>query len=158
MTNNKFIDINSFSGEKRPSIHPIGIKNCKLYLMKKIVDYRGSLSVGEFSDGLPFNPQRYFIVYEVPSQEVRGEHAHKKCDQFLICVKGSCNILLDDGINKCKLLLDSPSNGIYMPAGIWGSQFNYSKDAVLLVFASLPYDPEDYIRTYSDYNEFIFKN
>ena len=57
--------------------------------MKKIVDYRGSLSVGEFSDGLPFNPQRYFIVYDAKSRS-KGEHAHKKCDQFLICVKGSC--------------------------------------------------------------------
>ncbi len=125
--------------------------------MKKVMDYRGSLSVGEFNEELPFNPQRYFIIYDVPNKEIRGEHAHKKCDQFLICVKGCCNILLDDGINKCQLLLNSPSNGIYMPAGIWGSQFNYSKDAVLLVFASLPYDPNDYIRTYSDYNEFICK-
>jgi len=158
LTKNKVFNINKLLDSKRPSIHSLGVKNCKLYLMKHIIDYRGSLSVGEFCDDLPFKPQRYFIIYGVPNQELRGDHAHKKCDQFLVCVNGSCNVLLDDGSEKCQILLNSPANGVYMPAGIWGSQFNYSKDAVLLVFASLPYDQNDYLRTYNEYKDYILKS
>jgi UDP-2-acetamido-3-amino-2,3-dideoxy-glucuronate N-acetyltransferase len=91
------------------------------------------------------------MVYDVPSREVRGEHAHKVCEQFLICVRGSCGILLDDGKNRREFTLDRLDLGIYMPAMIWGTQYRYSPDAILLVFASHPYDPEDYVRTYDEF-------
>jgi acetyltransferase-like isoleucine patch superfamily enzyme len=114
-------------------------------------DLRGELSVGEFEREVPFVPKRYFLVFNVPSREVRGEHAHKMCDQFLICVRGSCGVLLDDGINRQEVTLDRPGIGIYMPAMIWGTQYRYSADAVLLVFASHYYDQDDYIRSYDEF-------
>jgi dTDP-4-dehydrorhamnose 3,5-epimerase-like enzyme len=101
---------------------------------------------------VPFSPQRWFMVYDVPSEHVRGEHAHRACEQFLICVSGQVMVAVDDGENRTEVLLDGPSVGIYIPAGIWASQFRYDSDAVLLVLASLPYDPDDYIR---DYDEFL---
>lgn len=128
------------------------VKGVTLHEFPFIKDMRGSLSVGEFERTIPFSPKRHFLVFDVPNREVRGEHAHHACHQFLICVKGSCAAVADDGKNRQEFLLDKPNVGLYMPPMTWGTQYKYSSDAVLLVFASEYYDPKDYIR---DYSEFI---
>jgi acetyltransferase-like isoleucine patch superfamily enzyme/dTDP-4-dehydrorhamnose 3,5-epimerase-like enzyme len=130
---------------------PLQVGGASLHNLKIAKDMRGELSVGEFDSDIPFVPKRYFLVYNVPSREVRGEHAHKECEQFLICVRGSCGVLLDDGQRRIEVTLDRPDRGLYMPAMIWGTQYRYSLDAVLLVFASHGYDPNDYIRSYDDF-------
>jgi UDP-2-acetamido-3-amino-2,3-dideoxy-glucuronate N-acetyltransferase len=83
---------------------------------------------------------------------VRGEHAHLTCEQFLVCVHGSVMVAIDDGHSRQVVRLSSPARGIYIPPLVWAAQYEYSRDAVLLVFASLHYDPDDYIR---DYGEFL---
>ena len=120
-----------------------------------ILDTRGSLSVGEFGKNIPFEVKRYFIVFDVPSGELRGEHAHRECHQFLVCVKGSCSVITDDGKTRQEFLLDKPNIGAYLPPMTWGEQFNYSSDAVLLVFASHYYDNEDYIRNYDEFLQLV---
>ncbi|WP_368086330.1 FdtA/QdtA family cupin domain-containing protein [Microvirga flocculans] len=129
----------------------MGCRRGGYYHLKSVRDMRCDLSVEEFERDPPFVPRRYFLVYNVPSQEVRGEHAHKNCEQFLVCVRGSCRVLLDDGLQRREILLDRPDLGVYVPPMIWGTQYRYSSDAVLLVFASHDYDPSDYIRTYSEF-------
>ena len=124
----------------------------RLHRLSRFVDVRGSLSVGEFGRDLPFPPVRYFLVFDVPSRETRGEHAHRACHQFLLCVHGSVKVLADDGRQRRAFVLDSPDTGLHLPPMTWGTQYRYSHDAVLLVFASHPYDPADYIR---DYDEFL---
>lgn len=116
-----------------------------------IPDLRGNLTVGEFERQIPFAPQRYFIVYGVPSREVRGEHAHRVCEQFLICLQGSCAVVADDGRHKAEVLLDAPHRGLYLPPMTWGIQYKYSADAMLMVFASHHYDAADYIREYDEF-------
>ena len=113
-------------------------------------DLRGSLAAVEFSS-LPFVPQRFFTVFGVPSRDIRGQHAHRRCEQFLVCLSGSVTCLIDDGTQRRTVVLDNPSVGLHAPAMTWGAQYNYSADAVLGVFASLPYDPDDYIRDYEDF-------
>lgn len=129
------------------------VEGVKLHELPRFADIRGSLSVGEFDDQLPFTPKRYFLVFDVPSQETRGEHAHKQCHQFLICVKGSVRVLADDGHQRQEFTLASPSTGIHLSPMVWGTQYRYSSDAVLLVFASEPYDSADYIREYGEFLE-----
>lgn len=129
------------------------VKGVTLHSFPLIHDLRGNLSVGEFNKDIPFKPERYFAVFGVPSKEVRGEHAHVHCEQFLVCLNGSCNVLVDDGTNREEYILDAPNKGIYLPAMIWGVQYKYSEDAVLLVFASDYYDSADYIRDYSDFKK-----
>jgi acetyltransferase-like isoleucine patch superfamily enzyme/dTDP-4-dehydrorhamnose 3,5-epimerase-like enzyme len=116
-----------------------------------VEDMRGDLSVGEFSRTIPFVPRRYFFVFNVPSREVRGEHAHIACQQFLICVSGSVSILVDDGKTREEFLLDSRNLGLHIPPMTWGVQYRYSPDAILLVFASEFYDEKDYIRDYAEF-------
>jgi acetyltransferase-like isoleucine patch superfamily enzyme/dTDP-4-dehydrorhamnose 3,5-epimerase-like enzyme len=137
----------SVSGEL-PVLTVPGVGVHKLPLVS---DMRGSLSFAEFADHLPFVPQRYFLVFDVPSEEVRGEHAHKKLHQFLICVKGSCTVMVEDGHHRDEIMLDSPDRGIHIPPMVWAIQYKYSSDAVLLVLASDVYDPDDYIRDYDEY-------
>jgi acetyltransferase-like isoleucine patch superfamily enzyme/dTDP-4-dehydrorhamnose 3,5-epimerase-like enzyme len=129
----------------------IGVGAATLHNLKLVSDMRGALLATEFGQHIPFMPKRQFTVFNVPTQEVRGEHAHRVCEQFLICIKGSCQVLLDDGLNRREVSLDKPNLGVYMPAMIWGTQYRYSSDAVLMVFASHHYDGGDYIRTYDEF-------
>ena len=129
----------------------IAVAGVKLIPLRRAADRRGSLTAMEFGS-LPFVPQRIFTVDGVPTSEARGAHAHRECVQLLICVAGSVRALVDDGKTRDEILLDSPGTGLLMPAMTWGTQFQYSAGAVLLVLASLPYDQGDYIH---DYDEFL---
>lgn len=147
----RHIDIHSYNHLARPTHVSLGVGESALYLMRRVTDVRGALTVGEVPTELPFTPARYFAVFEVPSVELRGEHAHKLCQQFLICLHGSCRVMLDDGKQRCEVTLDTPDVGVFMPEMIWGTQYQYSPDAVLLVFASHPYETNDYLRTYDEF-------
>jgi acetyltransferase-like isoleucine patch superfamily enzyme/dTDP-4-dehydrorhamnose 3,5-epimerase-like enzyme len=135
----------------QPGRYETAVPGVSLHRLPKIVDMRGALSVGEFEHSVPFAVQRYFLVFDVPSREVRGEHAHRQCHQFLIAVRGSLSVVVDDGHISTEVTLDDPSLGLYMPPMIWGVQYRYSEDAMLLVFASEKYDREDYIREYDEF-------
>lgn len=148
------VSANLTSGE---SIKSLNVGKASLHSLKNVSDMRGNLSVGEFHKDIPFIPKRYFLVFDVPSKEVRGAHAHLECDQFLICVKGQCSVVVDDGVSRAEIELCKPNQGIYIPAGVWGTQYKYSEDAVLLVFASDLYDEADYIRDYDQFTELVSK-
>jgi acetyltransferase-like isoleucine patch superfamily enzyme len=141
----------STSHGESPSSTSLGVGGSTLQQLRFVHDMRGNLSVGEYGRDIPFVPKRYFLVFDVPTPEVRGEHAHKVCHQFLVCVRGSCRVLLDDGTYRREITLDRPNLGVYVPAMIWGTQHSYSPDAMLLVFASEYYDPEEYIRSYDEF-------
>ncbi len=127
------------------------VPSARLIALPQFSDMRGHLTVAKFAEHLPFTPQRCFFVNKVPSREVRGEHAHRRCAQFLICVNGSLSVVVDDGQGRDEHRLDSPSVGLYLPPMVWGTQYRYSEDAVLMVLASLAYDAGDYLRTYGEF-------
>jgi len=143
--------------ESAPGVMPLGVGNASLHRFPFVEDLRGNLSAGDFEKELPFQPKRHFLVFGVPGKEVRGEHAHLKCHQFLIAPHGSVAVVADDGTSRCEVVLDHPSLGFYLPPLTWGIQYKYSSDAVLLVFASHPYDPKDYIREYDEFLEVLAK-
>ncbi|MCC6499822.1 MAG: WxcM-like domain-containing protein [Anaerolineales bacterium] len=122
-----------------------------LVQLPEITDLRGSLTFAEFPGLLPFTPRRFFIVYDVPGKDVRGEHAHKELDQFLVCIKGQCSVVVDDGNTRHEVRLDRPTLGLHIPPMVWATQYKFTSDAALLVFASDVYKAEDYIRNYNEY-------
>lgn len=140
------------SGETAKSL---GVGGARAYEIPLIEDLRGKLTFGEIGRHLPFPPQRYFVVFEVPNQKLRGEHAHKQLHQFLICLRGSFTLLLDDSENRAQIMLDSPRVGVHIPPLIWAAQFNFTQDAVMLVLASDKYDAEDYLRDYDQFLAFV---
>lgn len=123
----------------------------RLLDIPNFADMRGGLGVLEFGPVVPFKVQRLFYVYNVPGSEVRGAHAHKACHQLLVAVAGSLHVVADDGTAREEFILDSPRRGLYLPAGVWGTQYRYAPGAVCVVLASQPYDETDYIRDYEDY-------
>jgi len=126
----------------------LGVRGARLYELPYFADFRGSLSFAEFPGQLPFLPRRYFLTYNVPSQEVRGEHAHRTCHQFLVAVAGNCAVIIDDGHNRVEIVLDRPTLGIHIPPMVWSVEYKHSPQTVLMVLASDVYQPEDYIRDY----------
>ena len=127
------------------------MKKYRLIELPNIIDERGNLTVAEFGRLIPFDAKRFFMVYQVPLVQIRGEHAHHKCHQFLIAARGSIAVIADDGVSRDEFLLNRPNLGLYLPPLVWGVQYKYSPDACLLVFASDYYDGEDYIRNYEHY-------
>ena len=135
----------------------LSARGAGLYALPKIIDLRGALSFGEIGAHLPFQPKRFFAVYDVPGEEVRGEHAHKACHQFLVCLKGACTIVLDDSEHRDEVRLDSPKVGLHIPPMVWGIQYRFSADALMLVLASDTYDADDYIRSYDEFLALVGK-
>ncbi len=134
-----------------PGAYPSRVRGVTFHRMPLVKDMRGDLSFGEAQRHVPFDIQRYFLVFGVPGKEIRGEHAHRTLHQFLVCVHGSCHCVVDDGVTREEFVLDEPCKGVYVPPMCWCVQYRYSADAVLMVLASAPYDPHDYIRNYSEF-------
>jgi UDP-2-acetamido-3-amino-2,3-dideoxy-glucuronate N-acetyltransferase len=129
----------------------LGIGDCFLERLPHFADMRGSLTPLEADRGLPFTPARVFLVYGVESGHVRGAHAHRTCAQFLVAAHGSVSVVVDDGSQRVEVRLVDQTMGLYLPPMIWGIQFKYAPDSVLMVLASHLYQADDYLR---DYDEF----
>lgn len=149
-----YIDTNELS-DTVPSSTPESSQSgilpggAKLIGLTHAVDMRGSLLAAQQTREIPFPIARIFVVQDVPTKEIRGEHAHKECEQFLICLQGTVAVLLDDSVNRTTLKLTNNAAGLYIPPMVWAAQYQYSDDAILLVAASHCYDGNDYIRDYS---------
>jgi len=122
-----------------------------VHRLPQVEDLRGSLSFGETLRHVPFDVKRYFLVYGVENERIRGEHAHRRLHQFLVCVAGRCHVVTDDGDTRHEVVLDSPSKGLHIPPMVWATQYKFTQDAVLMVLASDYYDAKEYIRDYDEY-------
>lgn len=118
-------------------------------------DSRGQLVSLEKMKEIPFEIKRVYYIYDTLPNVRRGFHAHKTLKQLLMCVHGSCKILLDNGHEKEVVLLDTPYEGIFVNGLIWREMFDFSSDAVLMVLASEIYDESDYIRNYETFLEYV---
>jgi UDP-2-acetamido-3-amino-2,3-dideoxy-glucuronate N-acetyltransferase len=123
----------------------------RLLRLPEFGDERGNLVAAQPGRGLPFQPRRVFLVHEVPSDLTRGEHAHRECDQLLLCVHGRVTIWTDNGVEQQEWLLDHPAKALHVPPMVWAAQHSHSPGAVLMVLASHDYDDADYIRDYADW-------
>ncbi len=122
------------------------------YVFQPHGDERGQLVALEEKIDIPFRIKRVYYMYDTADGVHRGFHAHKALEQILVCVHGSCKVLLDNGTEKKIVPLERPYEGVYVPSGMWREMYDFSPDAVLLVLASELYDESDYIR---DYDEFL---
>ncbi len=144
-----------FEHDNKQEIAQTGIGKVTVRFLPKVSDVRGDLSFMEHQKEIPFEVKRFFMVHNVPSREVRGEHAHKKLHQFLFCLNGSLSVVVDDGSKRMEIPLLPMEVGIHIPPKVWSIQYKYSKDAVLGVFASDFYDEKDYIRDYGEFKKYI---
>jgi hypothetical protein len=129
----------------------MGIEQCKLMDLPKISDPRGNLTFIEENRHIPFEIKRIFYIYDVPTGENRGAHAHRVLQQFLICLSGSFNVYLDDGKKKKIFHLNRPWQGLYIPPVIWGWEGDFDPGSVCMALTSTLYDKKDYIRNYQTF-------
>lgn len=118
-------------------------------------DERGQLIALEEYNDIPFHIKRVYFMYDTVAGVIRGKHAHKSLQQILVCVHGSCKIKLDNGREKKVVVLEKPYEGLYVANNMWREMYDFSPDAVLMVFASEVYDESDYIRDYDEFLKFI---
>ena len=116
-----------------------------------ISDHRGDLMVRQVGSTLPFTPERVFVIMNVPGKHIRGDHAHRKLEQYLVAIAGSVDVVLDNGDSREHVRLDSPRLGLYVPPMTWCTLYNYSAGAVVMALASERYDAADYIRDYEQF-------
>ena len=147
----------AFTSSSKPLLKRrfLSTKNCFLEPIPNFTDIRGSLTAIEKNKGVPFTPKRVFLVHGVNSEFVRGEHAHFKCEQFLIAISGTLSVFLDDGTNRSEVVLTDKHYGLYLAPMVWGVQYKFSNDSVLMVLASHEYDSSDYIRNYDDFFKLV---
>ena len=129
------------------------ISDCQVIELPKINDPRGNLSFIEGSKHIPFNIRRIFYLYDVPTEESRGAHAHKLLHQFLICLSGSFDVIIDDGHSKGTIHLNRPWRGLHVPPMIWAAEVNFDPGSVCLALVSDSFEESDYIRNYKEFLE-----
>ena len=127
------------------------VSEAHLLDLPKILDKRGNLSIIEELKNIPFKIARSYWIYDVPGGEVRGGHAYRRNEEFIVALSGSFDIVLDDGTEKKIFSLNRSYYGLYVPKGLWREMNNFSTNSLALILASIPYDRTDYIY---DYNEF----
>ena len=123
----------------------------KIFDLTSFGDARGNLTVGQFPASLPFQAKRFFFISHVPPGSVRGKHAHFKCEQFLVAIRGSVKVALEAAGRREECILNSSRIGLLIPAMTWGEQYDYSEDCVLLVLASHEFEDGDYITNYDHF-------
>lgn len=125
------------------------------YVFQQHGDDRGQLVALEEEKDIPFEVKRVYYMYDTGENVHRGFHAHRNLEQILICIHGSCKILLDNGMEKKIISLEKPYEGLYVANNMWREMYDFSSDAVLLVLASDYYDESDYIRDYDEFLKFV---
>lgn len=126
--------------------------NCSVLEIGKVHNKSGNITVVENNKNIPFEVKRIYYLYDVPSGENRGGHAHYELEQYIIAASGSFDVILDDGTNKKRVTLNNPNIALHIKPGLWRELENFSSGSICMVLASQKYKEKDYIR---DYNEFL---
>jgi dTDP-4-dehydrorhamnose 3,5-epimerase-like enzyme len=131
----------------------------KIKLQTFFDDSDGILTIAEAQKNICFDIKRVFFIYDLKSNNaIRGKHAHKKIQQAIFCIQGSCQIKLDDCNETTEILLDKPDLGILIPPMVWNILYNFSDNCILLVLASDYFDEKEYIRDYEKFKILCKKN
>lgn len=127
------------------------IHDCKIIELPKFLDARGNLSFAENFKQVPFEIKRTYWLYDVPGGIGRGGHAEINNEELVISMSGSFEILVDDGKEQKTFTLNRSYYGLYIPKGLWREIKEFSTNALALEFGSIPYDVNDYIRSYEEF-------
>lgn len=128
--------------------------DCSVIDISKVHNDAGNITVVENNKNIPFEVKRIYYLYDVPSGESRGGHAHYELEQFIIAASGSFDVILDDGVNKKTVSLNRPNLALQIVPGLWRELDNFSSGSICMVLASQVYDEKDYIREYSEFLKF----
>lgn len=123
----------------------------KLINLPKILDKRGNLSFFENNTQIPFEIKRTYWIYDVPGGEIRGSHAFKESQEFIIALSGSFDVILNEGKKEEKFSLNRSYHGLYVPNMLWRRLENFSTNSLALIVSSIEYYEDDYIRDFEEF-------
>ncbi|MDA9656079.1 FdtA/QdtA family cupin domain-containing protein [Flavobacteriales bacterium] len=129
------------------------VKGFQLIDLPKIKDPRGNLSFFENSNQIPFDIKRTYWIYDVPGGEIRGGHAFKESQEFIVALSGSFDVVLHDGEKEVKFSLNRSNFGLYVPNFLWRRIENFSTNTLALIVSSIPYNSNDYIRSFDEFKK-----
>jgi oxalate decarboxylase/phosphoglucose isomerase-like protein (cupin superfamily) len=124
------------------------VYDCSVIDVSKIHNEAGNITVVENGENISFDVKRIYYLYDVPSGEARGGHAHYELEQFIIAASGSFVVILNDGKNEKRVTLNRPNLALHIVPGLWREIDNFSSGSICMVLASHIYDESDYIRDY----------
>lgn len=127
--------------------------DCSIIDLSKVHSVNGNITVVENNKNIPFEVKRIYYLYDVPSGEERGGHAHFNLEQYIIAASGSFDVILDDGVNKRRIFLNRPNLALHVVPGLWRELDNFSSGSISMVLASHVYDENDYIREHNEYKK-----
>jgi len=128
--------------------------DCRIIELPKVEDPRGNLSIVEEECHIPFRIARVYWIYDVPGGQVRGGHAFRKQQEFIVALSGSFDVMVDDGKTRRRFALNRSYYGLYVPSGYWREMENFSTNSLAVVLSSTSYEEEDYVREYKDFLEY----
>lgn len=130
------------------------IADCYLVDLSKIQDRSGNITVVENGESIPFDVKRIYYLYDVPSGEDRGGHAHYELEQYIIAASGSFDVILNDGRHVKRISLNQPNIALHVVSGLWRELDNFSSGSICMVMASQKFDENDYIRDYKNFLDY----
>ena len=131
------------------------MERVKIIQLPKILDPRGNLSFLETGNHVPFEIKRTYWIYDVPGGEIRGGHAFKEQNEFIIVLSGSLDVIVYDGEKEKKFSLNRSYYGLFIPRGLWRSMENFATNTLALVVSSTSFDENDYIREKDQYHKYV---
>lgn len=139
-------------------IYEMKLNGANIIQLPKNLDRRGNLSVVEEITNIPFEIKRTYWIYDVPGGAVRGGHAYRNNEEFIVALSGSFDVILDNGLLRTTYSLNRSYYGLYVPKGVWRQMVNFSTNSLALIMASIPFDPSDYIYDYEHFKELYNDN
>ena len=139
-------------------IYEMKLNGANIIQLPKNLDRRGNLSVVEEITNIPFEIKRTYWIYDVPGGAVRGGHAYRNNEEFIVALSGSFDVILDNGLLRTTYSLNISYYGLYVPKGVWRQMVNFSTNSLALIMASIPFDPSDYIYDYEHFKELYNDN
>lgn len=125
--------------------------NYKIINLKTFGDERGKLVALESNRSVPFEIKRLYYIFDTLPDQDRGKHAHKTLEQIIIAIDGACQFVLDDGKERKEVWLNRPDVGLYIGKNMWREMRHFSYGCKLMVLASEYYNPDEYVRDYSEF-------
>ena len=133
------------------------VSDCKIINLPLIDDIRGNLTFIESNKHIDFEIKRVYYLYNVPKNQLRAGHAHKKLNQIIICLTGAVEILIDDGDRKEIIILSDPAKGLLLKPRVWREINFIEENSICLCLADQFYEESDYLRKYDDFKNFVLK-
>ena len=132
------------------------MKEVRRVAFKQHGDEKGKLVVVEGMKDIPFEIKRVFYIYASEGNVVRGQHANRESEFVLINVAGTSKVRVKDGHGgEIIYELNEPHTGLYIPKMVWKDMYDFSEDSILLVLASQPYNAEEYIRSFEEFEKLV---